>query len=79
MSVTSELVLRSTRSGRAFGKNVIILRRVFAKPSLSPALAHEFMLNYAATMGGELSTNDMVDRLRRLLQDTHEARRSRRA
>jgi hypothetical protein len=46
---------------------------------LSPALAHEFMLNYAATMGGELSTNDMVDRLRRLLQNTHEARRSRRA
>jgi hypothetical protein len=27
---------------------------------LSPALAHEFMLNYASTTGGELSTDDMA-------------------
>jgi hypothetical protein len=38
---------------------------------LSPALAHEFMLNYAATRRGELSTDEMVDRLRGLLRDTH--------
>jgi hypothetical protein len=43
---------------------------------LSPALAHEFMLNYAATTGGELSTDDMVERLRGLLRNAHEAQRA---
>jgi hypothetical protein len=34
---------------------------------LSPTLAHEFMLNYAARNGLEILTNDMADRLRGLL------------
>jgi hypothetical protein len=46
---------------------------------ISPALAHEFMLKYASTTGGELSTDDMVDRLRGLLRNAHEAPDSRRA
>jgi hypothetical protein len=48
---------------------------------LSPALAHDFMLHYAASNGGELSTDAMVDGLRDLLEDKQAAQRrsSRRA
>jgi hypothetical protein len=48
---------------------------------LSPALAHSFMLNYAASNDGEMSTDDMVDRLRGLLKNMDAVQRpsSRRA
>jgi hypothetical protein len=36
---------------------------------LSPTLAHEFMLNYAAKNGLEILTNDMADRFRGLLRN----------
>jgi hypothetical protein len=36
---------------------------------LSPTLAHQFMLTYAAKNGLELLTNDMVDRLRGVLRN----------
>jgi hypothetical protein len=43
---------------------------------LSPALAHDFMMNYAASNNGKLSTDDMVDGLRGLLQDGRTAQRA---
>jgi hypothetical protein len=40
----------------------------FTRVKLSPALAHQYMLSYVATFNGDLSTDDIVDRLRGLLQ-----------
>jgi hypothetical protein len=67
--LTCQAVIKHERPRRRNGDG---LTRV----KLSPALAHEFMLNYPATTGGELSTDDMVERLRGLLRNTHEAQRA---
>jgi len=41
----------------------------FTRVKLSPSLAHQYMLNYAARFDRDPATDDMVNRLRGLLQE----------